>query len=50
MAGVNSRFRWTPKQGSDLFLVLNLGRLREDDHWLPAYDRVTTKVQYTFRF
>jgi hypothetical protein len=50
VGGVNSRFRWTPKQGSDVFLVVNLGRLREDGRWLPAYDRVTTKAQYTFRF
>ena len=50
IGGVNSRIRWTPKQGSDVFLVLNLGRLREDGRWLPAYDRFSTKAQYTFRF
>jgi hypothetical protein len=52
IAGLNSRFRFTPKPGNDFFLVANVGR-REDtllDRWVPAYDRVTTKFQYTWRF
>jgi hypothetical protein len=50
VAGLNSRLRWILRPGNDVFFVVNLGRLREDDRWTPAYDRVTSKLQYTWRF
>ncbi|MGH9331408.1 MAG: sugar-binding protein [Vicinamibacterales bacterium] len=49
IAGLNSRLRWIMRPGNDFFFVLNLGRLNEEDRWSPAFDRVTTKVQYTWR-
>ncbi len=50
IAGLNSRFRWIVRPGSDLFLVLNLGLQNELDRWASAYERVTSKAQYTWRF
>jgi hypothetical protein len=50
IAGLNSRVRWTIDPGNDLFVVVNLGVKHELDRWENAYDRVTAKVQYTFRF
>jgi hypothetical protein len=50
IAGLNSRLRWILRPGNDVFLVVNLGRLKGEDRWSPAYERVTSKVQYTLRF
>jgi hypothetical protein len=49
--GVQSRFRWILKPGSDLFLVLNRGWYRQewDDRYHRAFDKGTVKLQYTFR-
>jgi len=49
--GVQSRFRWILKPGSDLFLVLNRGWYRRewDNRYLPSYDKGSVKLQYTFR-
>jgi len=49
--GVQSRFRWILKPGSDLFLVLNRGWYRRewDNRYLPNYDKGSVKLQYTFR-
>ena len=51
LAGLNARLRWTPRQGNDVFLVLNLGRQEDEEgHWVRAYDQVTAKAQYILRF
>ena len=51
VAGLNTRFRWILRPGNDVFFVLNLGRLHDElDRWVSAYERVTSKVQYTWRF
>lgn len=50
VAGLNSRFRWILEPGNDLFFVVNVGLQNEDDGWVRAYERVTSKVQYTWRF
>ena len=50
VAGLNSRFRWILKPGNDLFFVINLGLQNELDRWVSAYERVTSKLQYTWRF
>ena len=49
--GVQSRFRWILKPGSDLFLVLNRRWYRRewDNRYLPSYDKGSVKLQYTFR-
>jgi hypothetical protein len=49
--GVQSRFRWILKPGSDFFLVLNRGWYRRefDGHFLPYFDKGSVKLQYTFR-
>jgi hypothetical protein len=50
VAGLNTRLRWTPQPGNDLFLVLNVGLRAEQDRWVSAYETVTSKLQYTWRF
>ncbi len=50
IAGLNSRLRWILRPGNDLFFVVNLGLQDEGERWVSAYDRVTTKLQYTWRF
>ena len=51
VAGLNTRFRWILKPGNDLFVVVNLGRLHDEfDRWISAYERLTSKLQYTWRF
>lgn len=50
LAGLNTRLRWTIDPGNDLFIVLNVGVRRELDRWEAAYDRVTVKLQYTWRW
>ena len=48
--GVQSRFRWILKPGSDLFVVLNRGWYRErDGRYLLNFDKGSVKLQYTFR-
>lgn len=50
VAGLNTRFRWILRPGNDVFFVLNLGRLHDElDRWVSAYERVTSKLQYTWR-
>jgi hypothetical protein len=49
----NIRFRYNPKEGTDLYLVFNEGRntwLEREDLTLPAYDarNITAKFTYTF--
>ncbi len=49
--GVQSRFRWILKPGNDLFFVVNRGWYRElDDRWARAFDKLSGKLAYTFRF
>jgi len=51
VAGLNTRLRWILQPGNDLFVVVNLGRLHDEfDRWISAYERVTSKLQYTWRF
>jgi uncharacterized protein DUF5916 len=46
-----SRFRWILKPGNDLFIVINRGWIRTfDDRFESAFDRASSKLQYTFRF
>ena len=49
--GVQSRFRWILKPGSDLFLVINRGWYRSewDNRYERRYDKGSVKLQYTFR-
>jgi hypothetical protein len=49
--GVQSRFRWILKPGSDLFLVVNRGWYRSewDNRYSRSYDKGSVKLQYTFR-
>jgi hypothetical protein len=49
--GVQSRFRWIIKPGSDLFLVINRGWYRNewDNRYERRYDKASVKLQYTFR-
>jgi hypothetical protein len=49
--GVQSRFRWIIKPGSDLFLVINRGWYRNDwdNRYERRYDKGSVKLQYTFR-
>ena len=51
--GWQSRMRWTPKPGNDLFLSFNQGWINEDPGSLrfTAQDtKMSAKFQYTFRF
>ncbi|MGE5358469.1 MAG: hypothetical protein ACM3NQ_05575, partial [Bacteroidales bacterium] len=49
--GVQSRFRWILKPGSDFFLVLNRGWYHRelDGRYLPYFDKGSVKLQYTIR-
>jgi hypothetical protein len=47
--GINSRMRWIPKPGTELFLVFNESWER-DDGVEPLAQQFTFKVEYTFRF
>jgi hypothetical protein len=50
-AGINSRLRWNPKAGQDMYLVLNQGYRRDDrDRFQSTESELTAKVGYTFRF
>jgi hypothetical protein len=49
--GFQTRFRWILRPGNDLFLVLNRGWYKTDEHdYVSSFDRGTVKLQYTFRF
>ena len=48
--GINSRFRWIVKPGSDVFLVFNRGFDVNDRHFHTASTEVTGKLVWTFRF
>ena len=46
-----SRFRWILRPGNDLFFVVNRGWVKTfDDRFDSAFDRTSSKLQYTFRF
>jgi uncharacterized protein DUF5916 len=46
-----SRFRWILKPGNDLFFVVNRGWMKTfDGSFDEAFNRTTSKLQYTFRF
>ena len=50
-AGLNSRLRWNPRAGQDMYIVLNQGYERDDrDRFRSTATEVTGKVGYTFRF
>lgn len=50
LLGVQSRFRWILKPGNDLFIVINRGWERGfSGTYLPAFDKGSAKLQYTFR-
>jgi hypothetical protein len=49
LLGLQSRFRWILRPGNDLFFVVNRGWERLDDRFRAASDRLTVKLQYTFR-
>ena len=49
LLGLQSSFRWILKPGSDLFLVVDKGWVRLDDRFQSESDRITVKLQYTFR-
>lgn len=49
--GFQSRLRWRVRPGSDLFVVINRGWVREEDGAYRRYfDRGSAKVQHTFRW
>jgi hypothetical protein len=51
--GWQSRVRWILRPGNDLFLVFSQGWLqnpRGGFHFSPGDTKLSTKVQYTFRF
>jgi hypothetical protein len=52
LLGAQSRFRWILRPGNDLFVVLNRGweKREADGELLPAFDKGSAKLQYTFRF
>jgi len=47
--GINSRVRWIPKPGTELFLVFNESWER-DDGVEPLAQQLSFKIEYTFRF
>jgi hypothetical protein len=51
LLGVQSRFRWIIRPGSDVFLVLNRGWYRDptDHRFVPVFDKGSAKLQYTLR-
>ena len=51
--GLQSRIRWTPKPGNDLFLSFNQGWINESMgslRFVAADTKIATKFQYTYRF
>jgi Domain of unknown function (DUF5916)/Carbohydrate family 9 binding domain-like len=49
-AGINSRFRWIIRPGSDLFVVVNQGFDLSNDSFRTAGTQLTTKIGWTFRY
>jgi len=50
-AGLNSRLRWNPKAGQDLYLVFNQGFERDlQNRFRSTLSELSAKVGYTFRF
>jgi hypothetical protein len=50
VVGLNTRFRWIIRPGSDLFLVYNHNMERLDDRFNALQRGATSKVTYTHRF
>jgi hypothetical protein len=51
LSSFQSRFRWILKPGNDLFVVINRGWVKTlDGSFDSTFDRVSSKLQYTFRF
>lgn len=50
LGGLNSRFRWTIRPGSDFFVVVNQGFFADSDRFSFEETELTTKVGWTFRF
>jgi hypothetical protein len=49
--GINSRLRWMPQAGRELYFVINKGKQRlEDGSYRSLLDEYALKVSYTFRF
>ena len=48
--GFQARFRWILRPGNDLFFVVSRGWYRRDDEsYVPSFDRGSAKLQWTFR-
>lgn len=50
LSSLNSRLRWIPEPGQEVFFVLNQSWLRENDSTRPRDTRLTAKGGYTVRF
>jgi len=50
LLGINNRFRWTIKPGTDIFLVYNHGWLNQEDRFITRDSKATLKATYTHRF
>jgi hypothetical protein len=49
--GINSRLRWMPQAGRELYFVIDKGKLRtENDDLQSLNDKYVLKVSYTLRF
>jgi len=48
--GVNSRLRWIPTPGHEMFLVFNETIDENDSSLVPIFQELAFKVSYTFRF
>lgn len=48
--GVNSRFRWIIKEGTEFFVIVNQGVLAEDGRFFRRSSEVRAKLSHTFRF
>ena len=50
MLGFQTRFRWIVRPGNELFLAVSRGWFRRDDDvYVPSFDRGSAKLQWTFR-
>jgi hypothetical protein len=48
--GYNSRIRWIPRPGNELFLVFNESLLRSGSTLSPQFQEAPVKLEYTIRF
>ena len=51
--GINSRLRYIPEAGQELYFVLNHGKLRDFEHhsrYTTEFEEFVIKASYTFRF